>query len=325
LKDERVRIARKIQGNPKLSVIGVPTNSSGKGGGVAKSPSALRRAGLIQILGHYCETYDEGDVTFTIPTTDRDPDSGIIGYDTFISMVQAVYKSVNNALKSHRFPLVIGGDCPILLGCLAAVKEVHGSSSGLLFVDGHEDAYPPDKSPTGEAADMELGFALGMNCEHLHSNMVDNSSWLPLPLVDARNICMLCPRDKKVLQKQGLECLSSKAVEIFYDDTALRKSKNIEALINRTLRQLRSKTVTVVDKLWLHVDLDVLSTRSMPAVDYQQPGGINWNQLKKITKAIMSSGYTTGMNLTIYNPDMDPDGLFAKRIVNYLGYAVSFL
>jgi arginase len=325
LKDERVHIARKIQENPKLSVIGVPTNSSGKSDGVAKAPNAVRRAGLIQVLGHYCEIYDEGDVTFTLPITDRDPDSGIIGYETFISMVQAVYKSVNNALNHDRFPLVIGGDCPILLGCLAAVKEVHGSSSGLLFVDGHEDAYPPHKSPTGEAADMELGFALGMNCEHLPSNIVDNSSWPPLALVDARNICMLCPRDKKVLQNQGVESLSSKVVETFYDDIALRKSRNIEALINRTLKQLKSKTVTVVDKLWLHVDLDVLSTRSMPAVDYRQPGGINWNQLKKITKAIMSSGYIIGLNLTIYNPDMDPDGLFAKRIVNYLGYVVSFL
>jgi arginase len=326
LKDKQVHIARKIQENPKLSIIGVPTNSSGKSDGVAKAPSAVRRAGLIQVLYRYCEIYDEGDVTFTLPITDRDPDSGIIGYGAFISMVQAVYKSVNNALKNHRFPLVIGGDCPILLGCLAAVKEIHGSSSGLIFVDGHEDAYPPYKSLTGEAADMELGFALGMNCEHLLSNIIDNNNnWPPLPLVDARNICMLCPRDKKVLQKQGVESLSSKVVEIFYDDTALRKSKNIEALINRTLKQLKSKTLTVVDKLWLHVDLDVLSTRSMPAVDYQQPGGINWNQLKKITKAIMSSGYTIGLNLTIYNPDMDPEGLFAKRIVNYLGYAISLL
>lgn len=203
MKDKQVHIARKIQENPKLTVMGVPTNSSGKSDGVAKVPSALRSAGLIQALSHYCDIYDEGDVTFTVPTTDTDPHSGIIGHDTFISMVQAVYKSVNNALKSHRFPLVIGGDCPILLGCLAAVKDLHGSSSGLLFVDGHEDAYPPDKSPTGEAADMELGFALGMNCDHLPSNIVDNSNWPPLPLVDARNICIFCPRDKKVLQKQG--------------------------------------------------------------------------------------------------------------------------
>jgi arginase len=63
----------------------------------------------------------------------------------------------------------------------------------------------------------------------------------------------------------------------------------------------------------------------MSAVDYKQPGGITWNQLKKITKAIMSSGYTTGMNITIYNPDMDPDSRFAKQIVSYLEYTASFL
>ena len=322
-----IDLARKIQGNPELSIIGVPTNSSGKSSrGVARAPNAIRSAGLIQVLSHYCEIYDEGDVAFTLPITDRDPDSGIIAYDALLSMIQSVYKGVNNALRHDRFPLVIGGDCPILLGCLAAVKEIHGSSAGLFFVDGHEDAYPPRKSPTGEAADMELGFALGMNCENLPSKIIDNSSWPPLPLVDASKVCILGPRDKKLLQEQGVESLSRKVVETFYDDIALHKSKNLEALINRALKQLKlSKTTAMVDKLWLHVDLDVLSTHSMPAVDYQQPGGINWNQLKKITKALISSGYTIGLNLTIYNPDMDSDGRFAKRIVNYLEYAVSFL
>lgn len=315
--------AGKIQGDPKLSIIGVPTNSSGKSGGVARAPNAIRSAGLIQVLSHYCEIYDAGDVTFTLPITDRDPNSGIIAYDAFVSMIRTVYRSVNNALRHDRFPLVIGGDCPILLGCLAAVIEIHGSSAGLFFIDGHEDAYPPCKSPTGEAADMELGFALGMNCEHLPLNIVDNSRWPPLPLIDVSNICILGPRDKKVLQEQGVESLSRKGVETFYDDIALHKSKNVEALINRALKQVRSKKT--VDKLWLHVDFDVLSTHSMPAVDYQQPGGINWNQLKKITKAVMSSGHTIGLNLTIYNPDMDPDSRSAKRIVNYLEYAISFL
>jgi arginase len=313
-----------VQGSPKLSIIGVPTNSSGRSNGVAKAPNAIRRAGLIQAFRHYCETYDQGDVTFIQPIVRRDHNSGIIGYDSFISMVQAVYKSVNSALKHHRFPIVIGGDCPILLGCLAAVREIHGSSSGLLFVDGHEDAYPPHKSPTGEAADMELGFALGMNCERLQSNIVHNNSyWPPLPLVDANKVCMLGTRDRKMLQKQGVESLSRKAVKTFYDDIAIRKSKNVEALISRELKQLGSKIAA--DRLWLHLDLDVLSTSAMSAVDYQQPGGINWTQLEKITNAIMSSGSTIGLDLTIYNPDLDPDGRFAKRIVSYLQYAVSIL
>src|SRR5207237_833895 len=160
-------------------------------------------------------------------------------------------------------------------------------NSSLLFVDGHEDAYPPHKSATGEAADMEIGFALGMNCEHLPSNIVDNNTgWPPLPLVDANNVCMFGTRDKKALQKQGVESLSRKAVKTFYDDIAIRKSKNVEALISRALKRLESSTVGVIDKLWLHVDLDVLSALSMPAVDYRQPGGINWNQLKEIAKAI---------------------------------------
>jgi hypothetical protein len=51
--------------------------------------------------------------------------------------------------------------------------------------------------------------------------------------------------------------------------------------------------------------------------NYSMAQVIAFNQLKKITKAIMSSGYTTGMNITIYNPDMDPDRRFAKQIVSY--------
>jgi arginase len=171
---------------------------------------------------------------------------------------------------------------------------------------------------------MELGFALGMNCERLQSNIVHNdSNWPPLPLVDANKVCMLGTRDRKVLQKQGVESLSRKAVKTFYDDIAIRKSKNVEALISRELKQLGTKTAA--DRLWLHLDLDVLSTSDMSAVDYQQPGGINWTQLEKITNAIMSSGSAIGLDLTIYNPDLDPDGRFAKRIVNYLRYAVSIL
>jgi len=185
---------------------------------------------------------------------------------------------------------------------------------------GHEDAYPPHKSPTGEAADMELGFALGINCEHLPSNIVNG---LHVPLVDARNVCVLGPRDRKYLQNQGITSVSRKVIKAFYDDIDIRKSKDIEGLINRVIKHLTSKRA--VDKLWFHVDLDVLSTHSMRAVDYKQPGGINWTQLKKITKAIISSGYTAGMNITIYNPDMDPDGRFAKHIVSYLEYTASFL
>ena len=34
---------------------------------------------------------------------------------------------------------------------------------------------------------------------------------------------------------------------------------------------------------WLHVDLDVLDTRSLAAVDYPQPGGLDWTELVALT------------------------------------------
>ncbi|HET6779868.1 MAG TPA: arginase family protein [Nitrososphaera sp.] len=291
----------------QLSLIGVPTNSAGKRNGVANAPAALRRAGLVEILGAFCQVRDEGNVSFSMPTVERDAESGIIAYSSLASMVRSVRTSVSHALKEGRFPLVIGGDCPILLGCLAASVETFGPI-GLLFGDGHEDSYPPHQSPTGEAADMELGFALGLEVPDLIREAIGS-----VPLINAPEVCLLGPRDKKILQKTNVRSLDDDRNIEYYDDTTLRKG-NIEALMSKVTRQLASK----VKGLWLHVDLDVLSTRSLPAVDYQQPGGLSWSQLESLTKTALSSGNVMGLNVTIYNPDLDSDKRFAKRIVKYL-------
>ena len=73
-------------------------------------------------------------------------------------MIGQVRDAVAAARGSGRFPLLVGGDCPVILGALSALQADHGRP-GLLFVDGHEDAWPPRLSPTGEAADCELGLA----------------------------------------------------------------------------------------------------------------------------------------------------------------------
>jgi hypothetical protein len=59
-----------------------------------------------------------------------------------------------------RFPLLIGGDCPVILGALAALQDGAGGP-GLLFVDGHEDAWPPRASPAGERPIASPGWRCG--------------------------------------------------------------------------------------------------------------------------------------------------------------------
>jgi arginase len=68
---------------------------------------------------------------------------------------------------------------------------------------------------------------------------------------------------------------------------------------------------------WFHLDLDVLSTAALPAIDYPQPGGLDWDGLSLLATTALQHG-PVGWNVTIYNPDLDPDGTHADRIVRFL-------
>ncbi|HWM35504.1 MAG TPA: arginase family protein, partial [Streptomyces sp.] len=70
---------------------------------------------------------------------------------------------------------------------------------------------------------------------------------------------------------------------------------------------------------WLHIDLDVLSTEALPAVDYPQPGGLNWSQLELLTTTALRAPGCLGITLCIYNPDLDPGLQHARRIADYAG------
>jgi arginase len=282
-------------------VLGVPTNSAGTVDGVARAPEALREAGLIEALRARVPTEDAGDVPVPTPSPVRDAGTGVIDPDGLRSMVAGVRDRVRSILDDERFPLVLGGDCPVLLGCLWSLAEA--GDPGLLFVDGHEDAYAPGRSTTGEAADMELGFALGT---------VETPWWPELaaraPLVTPERTRLLGPRDRDAIVGYGQAPLGD---QVRIDDAAAVR------------RDPAGIAADAVDALaatpwWLHLDLDVLSTEALPAIDYPQEGGLSWEELETVIATAVEAG-PVGWTVTIYNPDMDPSGEHARRIVAFLG------
>jgi arginase len=65
---------------------------------------------------------------------------------------------------------------------------------------------------------------------------------------------------------------------------------------------------------WIHLDADVLDNAIMPAVDYPLPGGgLQWDELSTLLKALMASGQAKGITITIFNPNLDPDGSIAIK------------
>jgi arginase len=157
---------------------------------------------------------------------------------------------------------------------------------------------------------MELGFVLGLDVPDVLRAAIGPGS-----LVAAADVCIMGARDKDVLQKTGVRLLSD-TVELYSDSDLL--NGGIETMTRKAVKRLDS-----AHRLWLHIDLDASSTESLPVVDYQQPGGLSWEQLEALGKTAMSHGGIAGCDVTIYNPDIDPDGRLARRIVSFLGSLIA--
>lgn len=74
-------------------------------------------------------------------------------------VVAGAADAVGEVIDRGEFPVVLGGDCSILLGGLLALNR--RGHYGLLFMDGHADFYNPEANPNGEAASMDLFFVAG--------------------------------------------------------------------------------------------------------------------------------------------------------------------
>ena len=195
----------------RVDVIGAPFHSGGRTDGVAGGVGALRIAGLLRTIaeaGH--RVTDRGDVALPPPDATRDPASHVVHPEALSAMIRAVAHETRATIDRGAFPLVIGGDCPVLLGGLMG-----SGASGLLHVDGHEDAYPPANSPTGDSADSEVGFALGLAPFSWDAELAASQ-----PLIDPAGLAILGARDRHELDRHGVPSLRDRC--FLRDDREVR-------------------------------------------------------------------------------------------------------
>jgi arginase len=268
-------------------------------------PDALVGAGMYEALGRHA-VVKGARVTFEAPQPVRGP-AGLLAEPALVSMVENLSDVTSRVLTEGSWPLVIGGDCSVLLGVLLGTRRPRGLV-GLLFVDGHEDAWPPYASPTGEAADCELGLALGLHPppEALHHHM---------PLIDEKHVVVLGPRDHIELSTASIASIRDRVRMIPGDELA---NGGVESIATDAVDRLRQRT----RQWWLHVDLDVLSTEALPAVDYPQFGGLTWIQLHQLTAAALRQDGCIGASVVIYNPDLD-GGSHAAVIIRYIEHLIT--
>jgi arginase len=68
----------------------------------------------------------------------------------------------------------------------------------------------------------------------------------------------------------------------------------------------------------VHLDVDVLDPTLMPAVDSPIAGGLDFDQVAELLAPLVRHPAALGLQVTICDPSIDPDGTGAGRIVDVL-------
>ncbi len=286
---------------PDFTLIEAPSNLGLKPDGVEHLADALLDAGLARRLGA------RRHARLAVPPYDprRDPETGILNSAHIRDFSIMLADIVGPVVARGSFPVVLGGDCSILLGNLLALRRT-GRRHGLLFLDGHADFYQPEASPAGEAADMDLALSTGRGPAILAD--IENLR----PLVRDEDVAVLGYRDAEQARSYGSQPLPP---TIFAQDLqALRRAGADEAARAAIEHLCRPD----LDGFWIHLDVDVLDDDIMPAVGYRMPDGLSWEELETVLGAALRSGRARGINITIFEPPLDKNGSIARELVNTL-------
>lgn len=291
-----------------LTVLDAPSNlglsppDSGCAPGCYKLPWALRDRGLLGLLNADdagCVVPPRYNAQWTAGEGDRNA-LAMAGYSVRLA------DRLQPLIEQGRRVLVLGGDCSILLGNLLALKR--RGRYGLVFLDAHSDfRHPGNADDIRAAAGEDLAIVTGRGDARLVN--LEGCG----PYVQEEDVHVVGVREND----EYLADLTTTAITLTTSQTMA--ARGIGSLIDQVLTTVTRHT----EGFWIHLDLDVVDGVEMFAADCPEPDGPSFARLAALLKGLFRSPQCVGIDVTIYDPDLDPSGVCAERIVQCLRQALS--
>lgn len=275
--------------------------------GCAKAPGALRDHGLVGRLGARdagCLTpprYDPGNWR---------PGDGVCQASKIAAYSVRLADRIGAIIDANEFPLILGGDCSILLGAAVAINrlaEELGGHTGLVFVDGHSDfRHPGNADYVGAAAGEDLALVTGRGQVELAG--IEHRR----PYLRDADVVVLGIRehDEYRMDLQAAGIATRPVPELRAEGPA------------RTARWARDQLADCAG-FWVHIDVDVLDPAVMPAVDAPDEGGIAHRELELLVAELVGDDSCLGVEVTVFDPDHDPEGGYAAELTDTLVTALA--
>jgi arginase len=261
--------------------------------GVERAPQVLLGAGLADGLA----ARRSGRVEAVGYSARRDPETMVMNPQAIREYSPRLADAVGAVLDEGQFPVVLGGDCSILLGTMLALRR--RGRYGLLYIDGDADFYQPEVNPLGGAASAsDLAFATGHGPDVLAG--IEGRG----PLVRAEDVVVFACRDAADRERRGCQPLPP-GLRVADRDQVRRLGAGAAA---RDAVAYLTRDGGPGDGFWIHLDADVFDESIMQAVDDPRPDGLAWDEVVSALTVAVHSGHAAGLQVAIYNPDIDPGG-----------------
>jgi arginase len=223
----------------------------------------------------------------------------------------ALADAVDHVLGEREFPIVLGGDCSILLGPMLALRRL--GRYGLIYIDGDADFYAPHHNPImGAASASDVAFATGRG-----PDVVANIAGLR-PLLRDDDVVIFANRDGDTHLRQRSEPLPDDMLVL---DRAQVRRLGVDTAMHEAVAHMTRPDGP--EGYWVHFDADVLDESIMRAVDDPRPGGLSWSEARTAIRIAAGSERALGLQITIYNPDLDGDETSGRGLAATIVHALA--
>jgi arginase len=293
-------LAVKIVRQPKkIALIGACSSAAAFLPGTEKAPSALRAAGLVEKLTNIgYEVSDLGDCPPRLFADDEEHRRAR-NLPAIVAGLNDLKLHAEVAIKSGSLVLVLGGDCAQVIGLLTGARRYY-KHLNLFWMDRDADLNTPASTPSGRIDGMVVAHVIGRGAPELVR------FWGESPLVREPDVLLfglerIDPPEQEFLSKSPLRYVSAADVQ----------KKGAAAGAREALAHLHTESREFV----LHLDTDIIAQEEFPAVNVPGRGGLSFDDVRQSLREILSQKTLLGLDVAQYNPDRDPDGSAAQRLV----------
>jgi arginase len=254
-----------------VRIISIPYDSGHCRKRMGKGPDRILKHGLSDLLNEMGIRFDVEEIQLENP---------------FPAEISAAFEAGRKlsirvrACRNHgKFPIVLSGNCNAAVGTVSGCGP---AKTGVIWLDAHGEANTPETTSSGFLDGMPISTLLGRAWQTLAKTI---PGFAPVP------------GDRIILFGARLLDWAEPAL---LDQAGVRRVETVGEMTNELQALL-----TLVEQIYLHVDLDVLDPTEATSNQWTPPGGITLQILLDAIAEIRGRATLASLGIASYDPGVD--------------------